>query len=227
MTDKKYFSVFTLCGVGLMLLFILILVLGEANAAFLKNEGGIVETASALGYFVSAAYIVYRGGWSFLSKWPYFPLLIILFGFRELDFDKAFTTMGIFKSRFYLSPEVPFFEKCLGGFFILLLLWILWSLIRNHLAGLIAGLKRFSVESVGAALAIGLIVVAKSIDGLPRKLESIGIAGGEAMAYHFGVLEEVMELGIPIAIFLSFHAWFNKPLSSNEGTTGSLPASRD
>ena len=218
MPDRKYFIAFILCGVGLVLLSLLALSLGRENAEALKAEGGIIEIASVAGYFITAAWLFYRGGLEFALKHSYFVILIVLFGLREMDLDKAFTTMGIFKSRFYTSPEVPIWEKAVGGVFILLLLWILYSLVRRHLLQLLRGLRKLSVVSIGAVLTIGLLVFAKGIDGLPRKLESIGVERTEAITYRFGVIEEVFELGIPILIFLTFHAWFtHQRVKSGEG----------
>lgn len=216
MSDRKYFIAFSLCVVGLVLLSALLLLLDRNTAEALKAEGGIIETASAAGYFITAAWLFYRGGLQFVLKYSYFVILIVLFGLREMDLDKAFTTMGIFKSRFYISPEVPLWEKAVGGFFILLLLWILYALVSKHLMQLLRGLRKLSVESVGAVLTIGLLVFAKGIDGLPRKLGSIGIESSETMTYRFGVIEEVFELGIPILIFLTFHAWFRRHAANGD-----------
>ena len=41
-----------------------------------------------------------KGGSEFIRTRGYFVVLVTLFGCRELDFDKAFTTIGILKSRF-------------------------------------------------------------------------------------------------------------------------------
>jgi hypothetical protein len=57
---------------------------------------------------------------------------------------------------------------------------------------------------------MGLVVISKTLDGLPRKLESIGFTGGQALTYQFSVLEEVLEFGIPVFILLAFDIHFRK-----------------
>ena len=55
-----------------------------------------------------------RGGRAYLTRNSYLVVLITFFGCRELDFDKRFTAVGVLKSRFYLSTDIPVFEKLIG-----------------------------------------------------------------------------------------------------------------
>jgi len=100
-------------GVVLLLLVIYALTfsLDASGRDFWLSEGGVVESLSALGYFVCAALMLLMGGWHYVKKYHYVFMLVMLFGMRELDFDKRFTTMGIFKSKFYASSDVPMIEK--------------------------------------------------------------------------------------------------------------------
>ena len=65
------------------------------------EEGGVIETLSVFGYFLCVLLMLLKGKWPYIKKYNYFLILVILLGFRELDFHKRFTTMGIFKSKFY------------------------------------------------------------------------------------------------------------------------------
>ena len=82
---------------------------------FWIKEDGVIETLSVLGYFAAASLILVKGQWSYIIKYYYFFIIIIMFGLRELDFHKKFTTMGIFKSKFYLSSQVPIIEKIIAS----------------------------------------------------------------------------------------------------------------
>ena len=61
-------------------------------------------------------------------------VLVTLFGCRELDFDKAFTTIGILKSRFFVSPDVPLGEKLAGFIVISILIWSVYKILSQHFA---------------------------------------------------------------------------------------------
>lgn len=210
MPEKPYYLGFILCGLALLTVCLSVFLIGSGNTDLLIKEGGIIETLSALGYFLIAGYLIYKGGLAFLRTRGYFVLLVLLFGMRELDMDKQFTTMGIFKSRLYLNPDMPLGDKLLGVAVILLLFWILFKLFRNHGRAFLKGLRNGNAESIGAGIAMALIAVSKTLDGLPRKLESLGFAGGRALTYQFSVLEEVLEFGIPVFILLAFDIYFRK-----------------
>ena len=55
-----------------------------------------------------------------------------------------------------------------------------------------------------------LLAFSKSIDGLPRKLQPLGIEVSAEVNAFFGALEEVLELGIPVYIAIVAHAWFRR-----------------
>jgi len=170
----------------------------------LIREGGIIESLSALGYFVCVAAMFAKGGADFAKRYHYLIMLITLFGLRELDFDKRFTTMGILKSRFYTSDVVPLGEKLIGLMVILILLYVVYRIIKDHTASFVDGVKNRVPQHLGVLSAIGLLVFSKSIDGLDRKLGDVGITVDPTVATYFGTVEEVLELGIPVLIFIAF-----------------------
>ena len=144
-------------------------------------------------------------------------MLITLFGLRELDFDKRFTTMGILKSRFYTSDVVPLGEKLIGLMVILILLYVVYRIIKDHTASFVDGVKNRVPQHLGVLSAIGLLVFSKSIDGLDRKLGDVGITVDPTVATYFGTVEEVLELGIPVLIFIAFALYL-----SDQGDGGSF-----
>lgn len=174
------------------------------------KEGGIIETLSVVGYFLCVVFILLKGGLSYIKKYNYFFILIILFGLRELDFDKRFTTMGIFKSKFYVSSNVPMTEKFIGLLVIMVLLYIILSIVKNHSKDFFNKIKQRSPVHLGALITFLTIVFAKSIDGIARKLGYLNIFMDEQTAERFEAVEEVLELGIPLLILATLFIYFSK-----------------
>ncbi len=210
MTDNRYLRAYAVLALGLLLLCGLVLNLGDRHGQVLMGESGPIEVASAVGYFACVLYMIARGGRDFLVSRGYFVVLTLLFGFRELDFDKAFTTMGILKSRFYLSSDVPIPEKVIGLLVIALIFWTVFQLLRNHFVEFLQGLKQRAPVALGVGLIFFLLAFSKSIDGLARKLKPFGIETSAEVSRWAGSVEEVLELGIPIYMVLTFHAWLSR-----------------
>lgn len=208
--EKQYFRYYGYVAVGLAGLAGIVLGFRESVEDILLTESGLIERASALGYFACAAYMLAKGGSEFVRTRGYFVVLVTLFGCRELDFDKAFTTIGILKSRFFVSPDVPLGEKLAGFVVISILIWSVYKILSKHLAPFLSNLREKTPEAIGVAVVFFLLAFSKSIDGLPRKLQPLGIEVSAEINAFFGALEEVLELGIPIYIALVAHAWFNK-----------------
>lgn len=209
MQDKSITG-YLICCAALVVLFFLSVILGSAEREFLLAEGGLVESSSAAGYFICATFIIYKGSTNYLKSHHYFLILIIMFGLRELDFDKRFTTIGILKSKFLFSNQVPIFEKVIGFFIILILIYTVYRIIKNHLRSFLLHLKEFNTITTGTLFSIAFLVISKSIDGLGRKLKPLGIELSELQTTHIEALEEILELGIPIMLILTFSAYFKQ-----------------
>ena len=174
------------------------------------KEGGIIESLSAIGYFVAVLLILLKGKWAYVKKYHYFFMLIIMFGLRELDFHKKFTTMGMFKSKFYLSSDVPIIEKLIGLLVVLLILYIIITIFRNHSKDLWNKIKTFSPVHIGVVVTFLVLFFAKAIDGLSRKLGQLNITIEQQTSTNFEVIEEVLELGIPLLIMATLIIYFSK-----------------
>lgn len=210
MTDRQTNIGFALTSGTLLFLLITSLFLEGNNRDILLKEGGVVESLSVSGYFLCAAFIVFKGKLNYLKQYFYLFLLIIFFMLRELDFDKRFTTMGILKSKFYISNNVPLVEKIVGAMVILLLLYVVFSILYRHSKDFFYGLKKHSVISFGALIVAIFLVVSKSLDGAARKLSEVGVDIGERASMHASAVEEILELGIPIVLLLTFSAYFGR-----------------
>lgn len=200
--------IFTL--VMLALLFIGSLFLGESGRALLLKENGIIETASALGYLLCAILIVYKGKLKYLKKYYYVFIVIVCFMLRELDFHKRFTTMAMFKIRLYTSNTVPLTEKILVGIFTFLLIFVFLTMLIRHARDFMYGIKNKSTVYSGIFIAGFLLGISFTLDGLGRKLKDFGIGISSQTSMYAGTLEEVLELGIPIILFLALSAYFKR-----------------
>ena len=210
MTDRQTITRYAISLIVLFLIFSSTFVLDGNNRDLFFDEGGIVEIASAMGHFLCVALILYKGKINYLQKYYYFILLFIMSGFRELDFHKRFTTMGILKIKFFTSSNVPFTEKLVGFLIVLLLLHVLISIYKNHFRQFIEALKNYSSISIGVFIVLLLLGISKTLDGISRKLGSFEIEIGSQIAIHLAALEEVLELGIPMFLLLIYYAYFDK-----------------
>ena len=200
--------IFTL--VMLFLLFIFSLFLDEPNKALLLKENGIIETASVLGYFLCAVLIVYKGKIDYLKKYYYVFIVIVSCMLRELEFHKRFTTMAMFKIRFYTSNNVPIIEKIIVGIITLFLIYVVLTMMLCQTKNFLYGLKNNSVISIGIFIAGVLMGLSFTLDGIGRKLKDFDIEISSQASMYAGALEEVLELGIPIILFLSLGAYFKQ-----------------
>lgn len=216
MTQKNIIQSLAATGVFLALLIGVALFLDAPAQDILLREGGIVELASVWGYVLCVLYIAHKGGKHYIAKYHYIVLLIIFCMLRELDFDKRLTTMGILKSKFLVSPDVPLIEKLIGAAFILLIVYCVVMTIVLHAKKFFADLKTCSSDIFGL-MAIGfLLVTSKLLDGAERKMKTIGVEVGFHASHYATLVEEILELGIPIVILICLKYYFNK--SAEQGT---------
>lgn len=221
-TGNRYLlSIFLLLAILLAVLAVFA-TLDETLVRLLIVENGVIETVSALGYVGCIAAVAFLGGWrTVVMRVPYVTFILLFLALRELDADKRFTSMGIFKSEFYLSPDVPWGEKAFAVAFVGLLIWSFIELADRHGRRFIAGLRSFDPVAVGVVLAMLLAGIAKTLDGAWRKLDQFGLelsAHGNLLAQS---AEEVLELGIPLLLILAATAHFSADRSRRARSDGS------
>ncbi len=215
-TQSKYLYPL-LFAVGVIFILLALSIIFEIyKSPFWIDEGGVVENATVLGYVLCVVYIIIKGGLDYIKKYPYFVLIPILFALRELDFDKRFTTMGILKLKFYFSDKVPLNEKIVGLLVIALLAYVVISIIKNHLKDFLINLKQGSPVAIGALLIFLAAGISKSVDGIGRKLSSLGINISENFSNIALVVEEILELGIPILLLATYYVYFSMQNSKKE-----------
>ena len=162
---------------------------------------------SAVGYLFGAAMLA-RLGWEHGSKSCWYAAIIILaMALRELDFHSQFTTMGIFKSKFYVSPKVPLLEKCIGGAITLSLAWVSLKYIRTHFKTWRLALKNKQSWSVGVGAAIVFAVLSKTIDRNSDFLKWLVEPVHYYPWLYVSSLEEVLELAIPAFLLFAIYRY--------------------
>lgn len=185
--------------------------LEHERALWLIDEGGPIETLTAVGFLLGALAVLF--GPELARRWPAAAILL-LFGLRELDFHSRFTTMNLTKSRFYLSAEVPFTEKIIGLCVLLFFLACLYLLAKRYGRTWLRRVLRLDGLSVAVATAFLFLVVAKSMDGLPRKLKPLGITLDDTTKLLATAGEELLEMGA--ALLLLFCALAARKLIASQ-----------
>ena len=198
-----------------MLLFVVISTFDDYNRNLFVREGGLVETYTAILYFSCFAYLVMQGKLAYLKKYYYLASVPVLFGLRELDFDSRFTTGTVLRTSFYITGHIPFYETIIGVIMILVGLANVFLIIRNHRTDFLLELKKGSAHPVGVLLVTALIVTSQTLDGISRKVASIGLKLDPVIARCCGILEETLELGISIMLTIMFICYFRHQAESS------------
>jgi hypothetical protein len=194
-TNLVFNSINVLIPVVLWGVFLWIWSLGQETREPLLVENGLVEMATVVGYVVFLILYVLLVG----SKCTVFaPIMATMMMLRELDFHSNYTTMSLTKSRFFTSAEVPIYEKLIGAAVWVLVIYSAFRLGRYFIKPTITALKSgraYAWAGVACVISAG---IGKTMDGLGRKLASVGIYIGEDSKQYWGGFEEVIEMGIPL-----------------------------
>ncbi len=202
-------------GINAVLLVVLILVVGinlmpSELAAILVQEHEPVEILTAVGYFVAVCWLIMTAlvkseRWLFSASF-----MVALLGLRELDFNSRFTSMGIFKTRYYISPEVPGTEKAIVSVLMLIILCIAVHFVWTRWHSFLTALKAGDSAAVNLAMAIGFGFITKILDSMSTSLRKVIALFHNDPRTSLRVVEESMELAIPLFILLAIYHSFWK-----------------
>lgn len=179
----------------------------------LVREGGGVELATALLYgYAAVVWLWLHPGDEWRRFWQ-IPFIVMLLMGREFDLDKKLLSVGILKSHLYLTNEAAVPERIAGVVFVLFAAVTVIRLLRVNGAGFLAALRRAAPWAMSVVAAVALGVASKAIDGLGRKLAPFGITLDPWAASAAVLMEEWLELGIPLMILLAvaLHAGAGRP----------------
>lgn len=177
-----------------------------AAIAEISRENGPVETASAVGFALCALAVWMRTGTGAGTKALVSALMLVLTA-RELDVDKRFFTRGLFKSSQYLRDDVPFGEKIVSAAILLAILGCLLALVVRERRTLRAALRRWHAGTMALAVTVIFAGIAKSLDGIGRKLAPLGIEVSADLGVYLGGVEELMELAIMALLLVAILCW--------------------
>ncbi len=159
------------------------------DTALVFKEGHAIETLSVLMLAIGIVLWFTLAGPYALREWQ-IPVLLALMAAREMDFDKRFGDYGLLKLRTY-TGDAPMTVKLVGGAIILLALVASWRLLRRNMPFWWARLRTGHADALLILGAFVTGVVAKTLDGIGRKLGVTLPANIDMLA---GRVEEVLEL---------------------------------
>ena len=167
-------------------------------------EHGPIETATAMLFLVSAlfALLVFLPVRRTRNSAVALALLLVACAAREMDLHIHLTGMSILKSRFYLG-DAPLAHK-LGGLAVLGLLALAGLyLLRRHGRQLLQGLRNGNAAAITAVTMVATLVGTKLLDrSLGVLSESFGIRSSDSVYALQAVVEEPLELGLPVLVMV-------------------------
>lgn len=199
---------------GVIVLSLLINLLPQEMAAYLVRENGLVEMLTALGYIAGAGWLFLVAGRGQINDGASAGLVVVLLGLRELDFHARFTTMGVFKTRYYISPEVPGDEKLIVSLIMICILVIVARFLRRNFATFWDGLRQRDMSALSLGLAVGSGLLSKVLDSFSGPLRKLVAHVHNDPRTFLRVIEETMELAIPIFILFAIYYALKSPAES-------------
>lgn len=174
-------------------------------AITLVKENGPVETLSAAGYLF-AAFLLFLEVWRGRMRDGFSAgLLVTMLGLRELDFHTRFTTMGIFKTRYYISDQVPGGEKIIGFLIVMLIFVVAIRYGKRNIIPFWNALRSDRMYAITLGLSLGCIVASKMLDSFSWPFEPLAACFSNEPKHFLRVAEESLELAIPLYLLLSIH----------------------
>ena len=168
----------------------------------LLSERGPVERASPLLYLAGIAAMPFAFGLRGAAARWYVAVVLAFFAFRELDLDKSLFTLGLLKSRQYLS-DTPVMEKVVGLAIIGLLAASAVAIAVRHGRSWVVDVFRGRAWAWATGLALFFLVTSKTVDGPMRKLAPWGITIDAETKRWIVTYEEIAELGAAVCLLLA------------------------
>ncbi len=167
------------------------------------KEGGVIESLTAIGWFAAAMIVVFK---HYPQHWALAGLFLAAVA-RELDLHQSFTADSILKLKYWLSISTPPAEKPLAAMILLILLACGIAVLRHYGRAGWAAVRKGDVIAIQVLCALILLGVAKLfLDGMSRKLSSLGIHLNEHAYTVAGIWEECLELTAVVLVLGAL--WF-------------------
>ena len=167
------------------------------------RENGVVENLSAGGHFFFCLILLYLNLTGVVRTGPAPVVFVLLLGLRELDFHERFTTMGMFKIKFFLSPEVSWPEKMVVTLLIVGLLAYGAVYLRRILPGFKKALLDARPWAVSVVCGVACALVSKLVLDGNSKMLAFLLPFLENPRVLSGIMEECLELFIPVFFIMA------------------------
>jgi len=190
----------------LFVLYVGVILLPPDLTLMMVVENGPVEMLSAVGLLGAAFWLFCRTGRSTSGQPITAGFLVLLLGLRELDFHARFTTMGVFKTKYYLSPLVPAGEKTIVSLLMVATLFIALRFVVANTGRFILALRQRQPAALALLAAFGYGLLGKGLDSLATPLERPIAWFSADPKLVLRTLEEFTELGVPLCILLAL--WY-------------------
>ncbi|MEE4312915.1 MAG: hypothetical protein V2J11_00350 [Desulfofustis sp.] len=192
-----------LIGIGIFLVAVAASLLPAETGAALVRENGPVESATAVLYLIATVWLLARSfrdnpRWNLTAA-----LMVALLLLRELDAHSRFTTMGVLKSRYYLSPDVPAGEKVVVSALMILILIVGLRFVWQSAPSFFRAVRRRQAAALAIAAAVGTAVVSKTLDSFSGPIRHVLRPLYHDSKTYLRVYEEIFELAIPLFILLA------------------------
>ncbi len=182
--------------------------LPEEQVVSLIRENGLVELLTVVIYAVVISCLALLS----LQRKETKPLaasgMVLLLCLRELDFHSRFTTMGIFKTKFYVSPEVPLPEKAIVSIVVLGLLAAVLVFIRQYRKDFFRGLQKKDTSMIAVACGLGCAVLSKMLDSMSHLFRPLFFWYNPAIMSR--AIEETLELAIALFFLVAIYYFYKK-----------------
>jgi len=197
-------------------IFVAVGIAADGLRGTITREAGAIEIASPLLYaYAAIVWLWTRPGDTWRQSWE-IPALMFLMAGREFDLDKKLTSVGILKSNLYLTDMAPLTERILGVVALAVVATAAIRLIALHGRSFINGLVSWRLWAWSVALGAGFAVVAKSIDGIGRKLAPFGITVDGQTEGMMIIAEELLEFGVPVLFLVAVIASLKRAYTAQQ-----------
>ena len=167
-----------------------------------ETEAGLVEIMSSLTLFVAVVVFALASGPDTLGRYWFGTVILVFLCARELDVDKRLFEHGLLSLKHY-TGAAPLWQKGIGALIAAGLIAALVMLGRRGLPRLVAGLRDRRTWAVLIAVALGLVVVGKGLDGFERKFPGLVQMLPAGTVQHALFWEEVFELAAALCLLLA------------------------
>lgn len=171
-----------------------------------RTEQGVIEGVTVVFYgcacVISLALFL-------LQRWTkgiYAAVILLALGLRELDFDARFTPEQIDSIRYWRLADVPLLQKLGVALLLVALLFVLLRFLKGSAIRLREDLGRrraYAITLVGIGVYLtASYVIDNQLDTARMDMIQTGAEQGRKDLF-FSLLEECIELGIPLLACLS------------------------